>query len=711
MDNKKNIIIIIVIISVITALGYTGYKVLDKKDLSKSNGKGLFTMKTYIGDLYSLNEENEAFKLLEGSIKTRGIKFKENSKEYIILDEKDNLFSIDENGEKREIASNVLDYKISDYKGNAIYYKDKDNNLYRNIEDKEYKEDLTIDSDVDAFKIINNEVIYLKGLKDVYIKSENKESEKVSIEPLLLRNKGLKEDKIFFAEENKVYSYEIKKNDKEEIMDISVDEQNPPMFIEEAYRGILYLTMDFYSEKGIEIYYKNKNKEAIKLAEKISDYKISKNKRGVYYTVQDKENIVFYYKEFSEKEAVNIYECKTQGSILMATGDGIIVNIDEDMIYNIDPSGHKERIGSDPLSSIQKYKDNIVYLNDNNDLYIGKDKVQGDVKNFLVNEDLLAYITEENKVFLIKDNNKPEVVIENAKDYNNIYFNNEELFKNVFQQSDIIGIWQQEDNDKVIFNFEKKKINLIAEHNSAKFNYATEPNYEGYISNIDKDAVLVKIETHSKYVENNFISIDMIDRDNIKINGKVYKKIDIDTFDKFSSKNVNLEDNIKNNMGLEYSKLDIKCSNIMFDEGKIYFLYESNDENMPATILIDEEGIGYHYMDWLQDKKLVKNEEFNKRFNKEEAKLVPYNKDRIIDASKLKHSYIGNVNPSYITWYAAAEIAANDFFKERTDLNEEDVFFQVELMDGAYYVEVTKNKGFIYLYEISPLDGTISRKK
>ena len=620
MDNKKKIIIIIVIISVITALGYTSYKVLDKKDLGKSNGKGLFTMKTDIGDLYSLNEQNEAFKLLEGSIKTRGIKFKENSKEHIILDEKDNLFSIDENGEKTEIASNVLDYKISDYKGNVLYYKDKDNNLYKNIEDKE---DLKIDSDVDAFKIINNEVIYLKGLKDVYIKSDNKESEKVSIEPLLLRNKGLKEDKIFFVEENKVYSYEIKKNDKKEIMDISLDEQNPPMFIEEAYRGILYLTMDFYSEKGIEIYYKNKNKEAIKLAEKISDYKISKNKRGVYYTVQDKEKVVFYYKEFSEKKAVNIYECKTEGSILMATRDGIIVNIDEDMIYNIDPSGIKERIGSDPLSSIQKYKDTIVYLNHNNDLYIGKDKVQGDVKNFLVNEDLLAYITEENKVFLIKNNKKPEVVIENAKDYNNIYFNNEELFKNIFEQSDIIGSWQQEDNENIIFNFEKKKINLIAEHNSAKFNYATEPNYEGYISNIDKDAVIVKIETHSKYVENNFISIDMIDRDSIKINGKVYKKIDIDTFDKFSSKNVNLEDNIKNNMGLEYSKLEIKCTNIMFDEGKIYFLYESNDENMPATILIDEEGIGYYYMDWLQDKKLVQNEEFNKRFNKEEAKLVP----------------------------------------------------------------------------------------
>ena len=64
----------------------------------------------------------------------------------------------------------------------------------------------------------------------------------------------------------------------------------------------------------------------------------------------------------------------------------------------------------------------------------------GQVKNFLIKEDLLAYVTQDNKVFLIKNNKKPELVIENAKDYNKICFNNEKLFKNIFEQSDIIEV-------------------------------------------------------------------------------------------------------------------------------------------------------------------------------------------------------------------------------------------------------------------------------
>lgn len=711
MDNKKNIIIIIVILIITTVLGYISYKVLDKGYGTKINGKAMFTMYTDNGDLYSLNEKNESFKLLEASIKPKDVKYKESSKEHIILDEQQNLFSINEKGERRNIASNVLDYKISDYKGNVLYYKDKDNNLYKNVEDKE---DLKIDNDVDAFKIFNNEVIYLKDLKDVYIKSGNKESEKISIEPMLLQNQELKEKKILFVEENKVYSYEIKKNSKNEIMDISVDEENPPIFIEEAYRGIFYLTMDFYSEKGIEIHYKNKYKESITLAEKVSDYKVSKDKKGVYYIIQDKEKVTFYYKEFSEKEAVNIYEGKNQGSILMATKDGIIVNTDEDIIYNIDPSGHKERIGSDPLSSIQEYKDNIVYLNANNDLYIGKAKVAGEVKSFLVKEDFLAYITEDNKVFLIKNNKKPELVVENAKDYNKIYFNNEELFKNIFEQSDIIGSWQEEDNENIIFNFENKTMSMVTEYSNPKFKYKVVSDHPGNITTLDKMILYINIEMEDVEVENDFIKLEMIDNDTLKIKDKNYKKIDKDTFKNFASKDKKAKESIKKFMGLEYFDLDVKCSNIMFYNEKKYILYKSTSDKAPSMIFIDENGLAYSYTDWKHYKKLVEEEAFNNMYvNREEEKLVPYNKDRAIDISKVKSKYEGSVlsNPNYIKWEAALEITASDFFKERTDLNEEDVLFVVSPMEGSYYIEVMKGEKHIRAYEISPIDGVIAMKR
>ncbi len=668
-------------------------------------------MNTDIGDLYSLNEKNEAFKLLEASIKPRDVKYKEKSKEHVILDEKDNLFSIDENGEKKDIASNVLDYKISDYKGNVIYYKDKDNNLYKYVEDKE---DLKIDSDIDEFKFLNNEIIYLKDLKDVYIKSGNKESEKISIEPMLLKNQGLKEKKIFFVEENKVYSYDIKKNSKNEIMDISVDEKKPPIFIEDAYRGIFYLTMDFFTEKGIEIHYKNKYKESITLAEKVSDYKVSKDKKGVYYIIQDKEKVTFYYKEFGEKEAVNIYEDKTQGSILTTTKDGIIINTHENIIYNIGPSGNRERIGSDPMSIIKEYKDNIVYLNANDDLYIGKSKVAGGVKNCLIKEELLVYVTQDNKVFLIKNNKKPELVIENAKDYNKIYFNNEELFENAFGQSDTIGSWQQEDNDKVMFNFEKKTMSMVTEYSNPEFKYKVVNDHQGNITTLDKMILYINIEMEDVEVENDFIKLEMIDNDTLKIKDKNYKKIDKDTFKNFASKDKKAKESIKKFMGLEYFDLDVKCSNIMFYNGEKYILYKSTSDKAPAMIFIDENGLAYSYTDWKHYKKLVEEEAFNNMYvNREEEKLVPYNKDRAIDISKVKSKYEGSVlsNPNYIKWEAALEITANDFFKERTDLNEEDVLFVVSPMEGYYYIEVMKGEKHIRAYEISPIDGVIAMKR
>lgn len=694
-------------LGIIAGIGYSVYAIMGKD--KNVDGKRFFTMVDDKGVLYTVNDLKEPLKLSEKPYLFPQVEYIESIKGNIFLDKEQNLVLIDKKGDSKNLASNVVMYNVKEnLKGSAIYYLDKDKNLYK--VDLKNGVPVKIESGVLGFSVTkNNTIIYeTKDYKEgFYVKGENKVIEKVTGK--FHRTYTEEEDnKIAVYEDNKYYVYDIDKKSKEEI---PKGEKEFLISVEPIKGGYLFKTIaeeDY--EKGIKLSFKEKDKEPTELVY-INESLVLNNKKAMYYSTKEEGKPCLYYRDFNKKEAAKLYEGDNENCRFIFTQKQVYVLNNEELEYKIAPDGKKERIYKDiknnNRSDIKVYKYDIAYITGNDDLYIGEHKVAEAVKKFQVIKDSLVYISNNNEVYFLKNNKKPELVIKNAKDYNKIYFRNILIFEKVFDEEELYGAWQQENKPKVMINFQRKLMNIVTEQSNVEFKYSVE-------NTLSNNEMTINIENENKQLDKDLRIVSKVDKDTIKINEVSYKKIDKEVFEEYAKQEKKALDNIKKYTGAVYMNIDIKCTAVQAIGNNQYFLYESKDDKNHSTGLIDEDGIGYiyNYDNWSFHKKFEKDSSYNKYYvDREENKAVAYDENRIIDMSKVKSNHLEKINPTYMDWEKILEVAAKDFFKSRPDLKEEDVFFKGELMDGSYYVEVMHNEKFVCEYEISPLDGAMSRKR
>ena len=73
-----------------------------------------------------------------------------------------------------------------------------------------------------------------------------------------------------------------------------------------------------------------------------------------------------------------------------------------------------------------------------------------------------------------------------------------------------------------MFNFEKKTISMVTEYSNPEVKYEVVSDHAGNISNIGKKELFIKIDMEDEEVENDFINLDVKCSKIMFYNGKKY---------------------------------------------------------------------------------------------------------------------------------------------------------------------------------------------
>ncbi len=510
------------------------------------------------------------------------------------------LYSLDKSGEKNLISQNISSFLFTTRiceSGDDLYYLTNDNTLFK--KDKDEAESIEIATNVQTVYSKKEDVVVYSTLdSEVYIKINDKDSKKLAdTSSFYISDDG---NKVVYLKDDGLYCYDVL-NGSEDTID-NFDTSNSSNISSVKFnkdKGIFYtIATDTDSDilTDYKLKYKAYGKDSIDIQpNRVYTFIPSSDGKGIYYSTYSKS--LFSKLDWETKDHSSYYEgifyldlksnestkiCDSNISKLRLTDEGVFVIDNDDILYKVNSDGSKERISQDVSDEVFSSYYNIpAFLNENNELYLGTSKIADNVKKFSCNSESLAYLTNDNKVFLVKDKT-PKLIIDNAKEYDSITFNNIPLYTPTFEVSDIVGYFKQEENPNIMISFNENAVNFVTDYidESFDFNASSTLLSSSYLSlNLDN-----KSET--------YMTIENVDKNSIKIDGKLYKRIDENTFNTFASK----ERTTRNTIDKKFSASDlgekINCVGVYNKNNMYYFLYQVGDS---SVTMIDENGDFYHY--------------------------------------------------------------------------------------------------------------------
>ena len=153
------------------------------------------------------------------------------------------------------------------------------------------------------------------------------------------------------------------------------------------------------------------------------------------------------------------------------------INKDGNVYYkkdNKDPIKLEKNVLNKEVINIGN-NEQLIYLTDNNKLFIGEEEIAKDVSNYVYNSQIIAYLTEDKKIYSynIKDNST-NLEIDNAKEYSQIYLGDQLIFSNNLESSDLKGLWKLGNMDTGIMIIEfSGKNKIISSYPGALKNTST----------------------------------------------------------------------------------------------------------------------------------------------------------------------------------------------------------------------------------------------
>ena len=428
------------------------------------DGEKLFTLTLEDDDtIYGLNS-NEQVIISDTSVE--GIRYLNDLGKYLILEnlntdgyETYDMYILNSEGKKTFICNNIFEYEFENafIDNGYLYYKTADNTLFKM--DGKTNESIEVASNVSSFNILNNNtIVYITSSDlDIYVITD-KETTLISTNNTDYYTDG--KDVILYVKDKILYSYDIKNNTSEVI------DKNVVNVIFNGDNGFLYYVNDGNSYLNSELKYKDYKKDIVTISKSISNFSLGEN--GIYYTKYNEDYLEFLnntlYGESSSLSSsissISNYNGDYYSGIYFynfSTNKSTKINADGELIQGFNSNSkyayiknsnntidmvskngevkynYGEIVTSSGCLSVFPYypwifKDYSIILSQDGNLYFDSNKIATNIKVFISTTTSLAYITNDNKVYLIEEDEKPQLVIADATIYEHIYFNDNILY-------------------------------------------------------------------------------------------------------------------------------------------------------------------------------------------------------------------------------------------------------------------------------------------
>lgn len=606
MKKKKIKILSIAVLSSIFMGFGIGCSDVDSKSASNNN---FFTTTTSSDDNISvLGSTDNSLEIASGS---RVLMYSDSLDAYLVVDNEDysfngDLYALSKSGEKNLISQNISSFLFSTNlceSGDDLYYITNDNTLFK--KDKDDAESIEIAPNVGIVNSKKDDVVIYSTLNsEVCIKINNEASKKLSdaSSSFYVSDDG---NKIAYLKTDGLYCYDVLNNSEETIDNFDTSSSSNLSSVKfNKDKGIFYtITTDTDSAilTDYKLKYKAYGKDSIDIqSNRIANFTPSNDGKGVYYSTYSKS--LFSKLDWETKDHSSYYEgifyldlksnestkiCDSNISQLRLTNEGVFVIDSDDILYKVNSHGSKERITQDVSSeAFSSYYNIPAFLNSNNELYLGTSKIADNVKKFSCNSESLAYLTNDNKVFLVNDKT-PKLIIDNAKEYDSVTFNNIPLYTTTFEVSDIIGYFKQEENPNIMISFNENEVNFVTDYIDESFDFDT------ISSLLSSSYIGLTLDNKSE----TSMTIENIDKDTIKIDEKLYKRIDENTFNTFAAKEKSARSTIDKKFSASDLGNEINCTGIYNKNNLYYFVYEIDS----SITMIDENGDFYNYYSYFSN--------------------------------------------------------------------------------------------------------------
>lgn len=377
-------------------------------------------------DIYMKYEKDSGFKkIIDKAVldnQFSNLQYFTDSRALVYQDSEKNVFMFEEGKAKTEIAKSPSETIINNKKD--IAYIDKNKNLYL----KPYgKEKVQIASNVGMARLNpdSNQLVYTNDKAELFLTNNgDKTGKKIGTGIKALSFTECK-DKILITKEDKaVYIKELKENGKEEKLGNVMNN----LFIR-MYKdgGVTYFKNIKEKDKKYfsDLYYKPSGKEEVKIASNVNaspyDFQVV---NGVAYYMNN-EN-----KFFSTKLATK--ETKELGKDIVnfmvdEKGNTAYLNNKDNLTVKVEGKENKNMKANNQVYTLFNGK---IYL-------LGKDKVlkiddkviAKNVEFIQIDKGDIAYYTTDNKLYLLKGENKsPTKVLDSIKEYDAIFYAGNPLY-------------------------------------------------------------------------------------------------------------------------------------------------------------------------------------------------------------------------------------------------------------------------------------------
>lgn len=592
-SKKQKISIIIAVIFSIVITGVLIFTIVNMKNKDnvevKQEKSALLIYDKSGNDVYALDERNIKTKLVPDAISAT---YSDELKAYAVVDKNDDMYLISDSGDEYKISPNVISSEVKTNSKGELLFLTKDNELYKYIDKNEIGK---LASDVSKFSISGSSILVIDNENNLFVMESEKGKIKIAsdVGEFKINSKG---NSLLYESDGSLYWENIEKGKKEKL----VESNNKAPFDFVGDKALVYMKDYNENVQAGQLFYKKVGKD-----EKIIDsdvIKINVISNGVYYVKSDEK---LYFTEYKKNNNMKVLDDVKE---VFQSKDNIFVADKDNTLVKVNAKGEIEKL-NEKITKVEVISESIASINENKELFINSEKVEKDVEDFFVNGNQLVYINESNEVYLLKEDMTFEKVINDAKEYKQIIFKNEVLFKGDLDINDIVGYWK-------VYNFQGNEIYYKFTHDIivSEFSFFYSEMTDKYDVSISGENSIDMTSNH-----NGSMRVTIIDKDKLQISPVVgdvryLKRISEDEYNKYK----NLVDNMLPVVKEQARGTFFDFYGIEKKDGKDEYIYktyfDANRNNLMLTLFFDE------YGNFLRERTIQKTttktaEELSKDFN------------------------------------------------------------------------------------------------
>lgn len=290
-------------------------------------------------------------------------------------------------------------------------------------------------------------VFYITDDSQLYLKKLAGEKEKIASDVDFFHVSGNGQTVVYLNKEG-LYLRHLTQDDQRKLTDKAVVNSKISW---DGQKTLFLADYNYVAGKG-ELFAFKDNQASAWVASDITDFAMDEQGETVYYLNDD---------QILLKKNLTTDESKRIGNNVLH----FIVNFPQKLVAYLDGENNlfvikgqqdSEKV-AEHVQSYSFYGDTVVYLNDDDQLMakkIGQEKqlIAADVLGYQVatNMTSICYYNKKDELYLQVGSKTPVLMLEDLKKYQQIYFSNMLIYENNLTLRDLVGFWQEKENDLLL---------------------------------------------------------------------------------------------------------------------------------------------------------------------------------------------------------------------------------------------------------------------